>query len=71
MSKGMFLDWLDILDWVKSIRGGGYRLLDLVVSLVHVLVYSTAMEPSCESGEWEAGGVWARTLLMPLVSAIT
>lgn len=46
-------------------------VLDFVVSLVHVLVYSTAMEPMRESEGWEAGGVWAETLLMPLVSAIT
>lgn len=71
MSTGAFLDWLDILDWVKSIRGGGYRFLESVVLLVRVLVYSTAMEPSCESGGWGAGGVWAETLLMSLVSAIT
>ena len=50
MSTGAFLDWLDILDWVKSIRGGAYRFLESVVSLVHVLVYSTAMEPMRESG---------------------
>lgn len=55
----------------ESIRGGGYRFLESVVLLVRVLVYGAAMEPSCESGGWGVGRVWARTLLIPLVSAIT
>ena len=37
-------------------------VLDLVVSLVHILVYRGQMEPSRESGGWGYGGVSADLL---------